>query len=102
MASYEANEAVRKQILGEQTSALALATRALEAALADLAEVPEGALGARVDALVEAAERLWYVVVQREALGLLRHEVLYEVLRVPAEVRLRMGPRPRARRRPRR
>jgi hypothetical protein len=104
MATYEANEAVRKQILGEQTSALAIATQALEAALADLAAVA-GALAhstERREALAEAAERLWYVIVQREAIGLHRHDILYEVLRVPAEVRLRMGPRPRARHRSRR
>jgi hypothetical protein len=95
MASYEANEAVRKQIIGEQTSALALSMRTLEAALVELAEAaPE----VRWDALAEAAERLWFVIVQREAMGLLRHDVLYEVLRVPAEVRLRMGPRARGRR----
>jgi hypothetical protein len=102
MASFEANEAVRKQILGEKTSALALATGALEAALADLAAAANAAPGDRLDALAEAAERLWYVVVQREAIGLLRHDVLYEVLRVPIEVRLRMGLRARGRRRPRR
>lgn len=98
MASYEANEAIRKQILGEKTSALAIATGTLEAALADLADARPAE---RHDALAEAAERLWYVVVQREALGLSRHDVLYEVLAVPLEVRLRMGPRARGRRRPR-
>jgi len=99
MASYEANEAVRKQNIGEKTSALALATRALEAALADLAEAPPGE---HREAFAEAAERLWFVVVQREAMGLHRHDVLYDVLRVPLEVRLGMGLRACARRRPRR
>jgi len=98
VASYEANEAIRKQILGEKTSALARAVRALEAALAELARAPAAA---RADALAEAAERLWFVVVQREAMGLLRHELVYETLRVPRAVRLGMGPRRVRRRGPR-
>lgn len=94
MASLQVNEAVQREILGEQTSALARATRALEVALAELAAAREaGREAAREDALAEAGERLWYVVVQREAMGLLRHESLLEVLRVPRAVRLAMGPR---------
>jgi response regulator RpfG family c-di-GMP phosphodiesterase len=93
MASYEANEAIRKQILGEKTSSLAIATQALEAALEDLAAAAAGTAEARRDALADAAERLWYVVVQREAMGLSRHEVLFETLRVRREVRFAMGPR---------
>ncbi len=70
---------------------LSQADHGLERALADLA----GAAGARLQEhfLEEARERLWFVVVHREAIGLTRHEVLYEVLRVPAEVRRAMGPR---------
>lgn len=96
MASYEADQAVRREIRGEQTSALARAGRALEAALEDLASAGEAE---RADALAEAAERLWYMVIQREAMGLVRHEVLFEVYRVPRQVRARMGPRPRRQRR---
>jgi hypothetical protein len=90
VASYEANEAVRKQIIGEKASALALAMETLEAALAELAGAP---IQERAEAFAEAAERLWFVVVQREAMGLVRHEHVYETLRVPREVRLGMGPR---------
>jgi hypothetical protein len=90
MASYEADQAVRREIRGEQTSSLARAGRALEAALEELS----GARGAlRADALAEAAERLWFVVIQREAMGLFRHDHVYEVYRVPREVRAAMGPR---------
>lgn len=79
---------VEQEIVGERAGALARAVEALEAALAALAS---GA--GRAEHLEEARERLWYVVVQREAVGLTRHEVLYEALRVPPEVRLAMGPR---------
>jgi hypothetical protein len=101
MATRAAYEAVTQEILSERASSLARATDRLEAALADLARAraaleraPTPARrAAREEALAEAAERLWFVVIQREALGLRRHEVLHEVLRVPAEVRGRMGPR---------
>jgi len=101
MATRETYEAVTKEILGERASSLARATERLEAALADLARAEAAAAqaptaarrAAREEALAEAAERLWFVVIQREAMGLRRHEVLHEVVRVPAEVRLRMGPR---------
>ena len=44
------------------------------------------------DALVGAAgEALWYFVVQREVLGLRDVDVVMRELRVPREVRLRMG-----------
>jgi hypothetical protein len=37
--------------------------------------------------LREARDRLWGLIVQREAMGIVHHEALYEVLEVPAEVR---------------
>lgn len=90
MASGAAHEAVRREILGEKTSALSTAIRALESALAAIGRArPEE----RREAVAEAGERLWYVVVQREAMGLHRHDILYEILAVPGEVRGAMGPR---------
>ncbi len=90
----EAQRAIEKEIVGERAGALARAVEALERALTDLA----GAAGERQrrlreHLLEEAGERLWFVVVQREAIGLTRHDVLYEVLRIPPEVRRAMGPR---------
>jgi hypothetical protein len=97
----DAHEAVQAELQGERLSSLARATARLEAALDDLsraeAALAAGATPARRDAreaaLAEAGERLWYVIIQREALGLRRHDVLYDVIRVPAAVRGRMGPR---------
>ncbi len=93
----EAQRVIDKEILGERAGALARAVEALERALRELAGA--GALQHRLRQLLleEAGERLWFVVVHREAIGLTRHEVLYEVLRVPAEVRRAMGPRRRTR-----
>ena len=96
MERGEATQAIQKEIRSEKAAALAHAVEALESALRALAGHDAG--GGRRPALREelvadAAERLWYVVIQREAMGLLRHDVLHEVLRVPAEVRRAMGPR---------
>lgn len=87
--SAATQEAIEKEIAGERAGALARAFEALEQALRDL----EAATGRREHLLAEACERLWYLVVQREAMGLCRHQVVYEVLHVPSEVRRGMGPR---------
>jgi hypothetical protein len=91
---------VENEIRGERARALGRTVRRLEEALASL----EGAAAAHRrgrpsrDELVEdAAERLWYAVVQREAVGLRRHDEFLRDLRVPAEVATRMGPRRRRR-----
>ena len=43
--------------------------------------------------LAEAAGRLWFVIVQREVVGIGNHEPVWRVYDVPAEVRHQMGPR---------
>lgn len=94
---------IEAEILAEQTGALARATRLLEDALQRLEQATRAAAAAaasrsaalvRTEALAEARELLWNVLVQREAMGILHHEILYDALRVPAEVRVH--PRPRA------
>jgi hypothetical protein len=94
---------IELEILGERTRGLARSTEALaealealaraEAALAGAAPPPGALTEERQRALAEAADRLWRLVVQREAAGILRHEILYEALRVPAQVRAAMGRR---------
>jgi hypothetical protein len=72
--------------------------RQLQAALERLEAFDAGARtgspadAAERDALVGAAgEALWYFVVQREVLGLRDADTVMRELRVPREVRLRMG-----------
>ena len=91
----DAIDFVNREIAGERAGALARAVEALEKALGELEEASTP--GLRAYLLDEARERLWFVVVQREAVGVSRHEVLYETLRVPPEVRRGMGPLPRRR-----
>ncbi len=101
----DAHDSLQRDLQSERAASLARATERLETALAELAEA-EAALAAartaaaralRSEALAHAAERLWFLVIQREAVGLRRHEDLHDALRVPAEVRSAMGPRRRRR-----
>jgi len=45
----------------------------------------------RSELLEEAAERVYFVVIQREAMKLSGYEEFFEDYRIPAEVRARMG-----------
>lgn len=94
MASQQTQDLIERELAGERAGAMARAVEALEAALDALGR-EAGARALRQHLLEQAAERLWFVVVQREAIGVTRHEVLYDTLRVPAEVRRSMGPAPR-------
>ena len=88
-------DVLQYEIAQEKAGVLARLGRQLQAALArleafDAAAQPGSA--AERDALVGAAgEALWYFVVQREVLGLRDADAVMRELRVPREVRLRMG-----------
>jgi hypothetical protein len=47
----------------------------------------------RAELLEEAAERVYFVVIQREAMKLSGYEEFFENYEVPDEVRTRLGPR---------
>jgi plasmid stabilization system protein ParE len=92
-------DALDYEIAQEQASALGRAGRALEAALAALADYdhrreepghsrPETPRAALVQA---ASHALWCFVVQREAIGLHDPRPVLRDYRVPAEVHNRMG-----------
>ena len=101
MASSRVHDRTLRDLQAERASALALVTERLEEALRTLAQAEralatapsDAARARRREALQHAGERLWFLVVQREAAGLRRHEAALEVLRVPPEVRAAMGPR---------
>jgi hypothetical protein len=97
---------IEQELLAEKAAALGVANDRLTAALAALA----AAEGAVADAPAEerpalharrrelravAAERLWFLLVQREAIGIYQHEAMLREQRIPPEVRLLAGPRPR-------
>jgi hypothetical protein len=78
--------------VGLELEAALAVLRAFDAAVAATA-VP--APDARAELLAHAADRLWVYVVQREAMGLTSHDSVLELVRVPRDVRARMGPKPR-------
>ncbi len=87
------------EIAQEQASALGRAGRALEAALAALADYDHRAehaadaahRAARAGLVQDAADALWCFMVQREAIGLRDPRPVMRDYRVPAEVQNRMG-----------
>ena len=94
----------------EKASALGRLGRALEAALAALAEFDAGYLREasaaenrqlRASLVAEASVALWHFVVQREACGLRDMRYVLRDYRVPPEVAARMGVLPQESLRPR-
>jgi hypothetical protein len=88
-------DALNYEILQESAATLARLGRRAEAALAELAAFDADASArdpaARETLLAAAGEALWYYVVQREVMGLGAADEVMRELRVPREVRLRMG-----------
>jgi hypothetical protein len=67
------------------------ALKVLDAATAT--DGDDGIAARRVDLLAEAAERVYNVVVQREAMQMTGQQQFFADFGVPDEVRLRLGPR---------
>lgn len=99
----DARSPLEWEILAEQAQALSRATEKLEESLSRVrltdqrsaADVDD--VTARESILDEAGTCLWHLIVQREAMGITHHDILYEVLRVPPEVRRRASYRGTAR-----
>lgn len=84
-------DALEYELLAEKVGSLARVARKMEAALAALEAEP-----GREDLFAEAAELVWYYVIQREAMGWFDHREALALYRVPSEVYARMGPRRRS------
>lgn len=69
--------AIEEELKAERAASLGRAGAALERALAAWRGQPTP------DALREAQKRLWYLIVQREAMGLLKHRDVYDAYGVP-------------------
>lgn len=91
-------EAINQEVRGEMAGTHGRLLRVLERRLAALADFDAGTTTedpADRSALVAAAgEALWHIVVQRELMGLRGTKAFMDAYRVPAEVRLSMGVRP--------
>lgn len=91
------------EIMQEKAAVLARMGRGVQKALEELQAFDAaggGDPGERVALVGAAGEALWYFVVQREVLGLRDTETVMRELRVPREVRLRMGLNRRSKSRP--
>ena len=104
MSGKEWNEGLLIEIAGEKAHALGRIAAHMERTLAALRDFDDGVVAvagapklSREDLVAEAAEWVWYYVVQRDVLGWHRHEDALRAYDVPAEVIVRMGPRRRVR-----
>jgi hypothetical protein len=93
---------IEQELAAEKAATLGRAGDRFAAALAALARLDEeiareGPDAARArkrrDLHAEAAERLWFLIVQREAVGLGHHDGIYQLYRVPPDLRALAGPR---------
>ena len=106
LAPADAASPLEHDILQEKAATLGRLGRDLQAAIRSLEEFDRAhsdrtALSAearlrRTELVGAAGEILWYFVVQREACGLYRSDDIFRDYCVPAEVRIRMGMRPRS------
>ncbi len=87
------------EVLAEKASTLGRLQKRLEKALVRLDECGAGEADAQsahgpayAQALAEAGEALWYVVIQRELCGLRVNAAFYSDFRVPRSVIHAMGP----------
>jgi hypothetical protein len=90
----ERNAALDYEIAQEQVAAFGRLGRALEAALAALAEYERNhgeRDSTRARLVADASDALWCFVVQREAIGLRDPRPVIRDYRVPVEVYNRMG-----------
>ena len=74
--------------MADSLEALKAFDRTVASATRDAEQVAQ-----RSELLEDAAERVYFVIIQREAMKLLGPEEFFEDYEVPAEVRARLGPR---------
>ena len=89
------------EIMAEKASAYFARVRRMQAALEHferIARDPNPNTGAqqqtrREQALAEAAEQVWFFIIQREAMRLPYYDELFADFDIPEEVRKQMGPK---------
>jgi len=93
----QSHAALLAEMHGERAQTLGRIARGMEVALAALRDFDAGVVSdpekSREDLVAEAAERVWFYVVQRDVLGIHGHDEALRAYDVPDEVRFRMGPR---------
>ena len=79
------------ELQAEKAASLGRVAAKMEATCARLRELAPGA--ERDELVAEAAEYVWFYVVQREAMGWRDHREALALYQVPPELIARMGPR---------
>jgi hypothetical protein len=100
MPGLDLSKGIAEQLTEEKGNALALTGERLEAALSALAAADaalairpgDGTLKAARDSAVRTAARwLYYLLVQRDAVGPNVHDELFRIYEIPADVRRLLG-----------
>ena len=86
------------ELQAEKASAYFARVRSMQAAIARLAQFDAAPNGkqpdkARTELFAEAAEQVWFFMIQREAMKLPYYEEVFKDFDIPDEVRLRVGPK---------
>ncbi|HEX7860973.1 MAG TPA: hypothetical protein VF773_11635 [Verrucomicrobiae bacterium] len=100
MTEEEHDNPLLAEVQAEKASAYFARVRSMQAALARLAQfdrVPNskqpGPQNGRTELFAEAAEQVWFFMIQREAMKLPYYEEVFKDFDIPDEVRRRMGPK---------
>ena len=80
---------IEQELQGERATALGLAGRRIEAALAALADAADST--PLDDKLDEAATAVWYYLIIRESLRFFDHQAALSHYRIPPQVMARVG-----------
>ena len=100
MSDEERDNPLFAEILAEKASAYFARVRTMQTALARLADFDRAANSAskatlkdRTELLAEAAEQVWFFIIQREAMKLPHYEEIFADFDIPDEVRRKTGPK---------
>jgi hypothetical protein len=102
MAGLDLTKGIAEQIIEEKGSSLARTGERLEAALAAFAAADaalaadpgdRALFAARENALQAAARWLYYLLIQRDAVGPNVHDEVFRIYQIPGEVRRLLGTR---------
>jgi hypothetical protein len=94
MFAWEERTPLDDQIRQEKAAALQRIAARMEAALEALRTADRSDMKRRRDLLEDAAEAVWFYILQRESLGLRQNTRALDQYDIPGEVRARIGPRP--------
>jgi len=78
------------ELLEEKATSYFATVKKMQAALR---EFDQAGAGQRSELLAEAAERVWFFLVQREAMRLPFYKTIFADFEIPPEVQARIGPK---------